>query len=85
MPKLDVVLRMRFRLQADGLANHKGHGFGFGFADLFGGEGAAVAAMQHLVADLMDERGKFLGGLHPGSSVIFPPWERPLAGPIRSE
>ena len=46
------------------LANHKGHGFGFGLADLFGGEGATVAAMEHLVADLMDEGRKFLGGLH---------------------
>jgi len=35
--------------QADGLAHHKGHGFGLGFADLLGGEGAALAAMEHLV------------------------------------
>ena len=64
MPKLDVVGGCGSRSEADGLANHKGHGFGFGFADLFGGEGATVATMEHLVADLMDERGKFLGGLH---------------------
>ena len=49
VPKLDVVGGRGSRLEADGLANHKGHGFGFGFADLFGGEGAAVAAMEHLV------------------------------------
>ena len=64
VPKLDVVGGCGSGAKTDGLANHKGHGFGFGFADLFGGEGAALAAMEHLVADLMDERGKFLGGLH---------------------
>src|SRR5580658_1651559 len=64
VPKLDVVGGRGSRLKADGLANHKSHGFGFGLADLLGGEGATVAAMEHLVADLMDEGGKFLGGLH---------------------
>ena len=56
---------MKFRLKPDRLADHKGHCFGFGLADLFGGQGAAVATMQHFVGDLMRERGEFLGGLHP--------------------
>ena len=47
MPKLDVV-GCGSRPKADGLANHKGPGFGLGFADLFGGEGAALAAIEHL-------------------------------------
>ena len=53
MPELDVVGGCGSRLQADGLANHKGHGLGFGFANLLGGEGATVAAMEHLVGDLV--------------------------------
>jgi hypothetical protein len=47
------------------LADDKGHGFGLGLADLFGGQGAAVATMQHFVSNLMHERGKLLGWLHP--------------------
>jgi len=31
------------------LADHEGHGFGFGFADLLGGQRATVAPVQHLV------------------------------------
>jgi hypothetical protein len=65
VPKLDVVLGCRSVLESDRLANHKGHGFGLGLADLFGGQGAAVATMQHFVGNLMHERGKLLGGLHP--------------------
>jgi hypothetical protein len=48
------------------LADHKGHGFGLGLADLFGGQSASVATMQHFVSDLMHKSRKFLGGLHPG-------------------
>src|SRR5579864_6732122 len=40
MPKLDVVLGCGSVLKSDRLADHKGHGFGFGLADLFGGQGA---------------------------------------------
>ena len=65
VPKLDVVLGRSSVLKSDRLANHKGHGFGLGFADLFGGQGAAVATMQHFVGDLMHERGELLGWLHP--------------------
>src|SRR5580658_2104958 len=65
MPKLDVVLGCRSVLKSDRLANHEGHGFGLGLADLFGGQGAAVATVQHFVGNLMHERGKLLGGLHP--------------------
>src|SRR5581483_5422995 len=64
--KLDVVLGRGSIAQPNRLADHKGHGFRFRLADLFGGEGAAFTAMQHLVRDLMDQRGEFLGGLHPG-------------------
>src|ERR1700689_5247431 len=37
VPKLDVVLGCASVLKSDRLADHKGHGFGFGLADLFGG------------------------------------------------
>src|SRR5580658_7421988 len=50
VPKLDVVLGGSSVLQPDRLADHKGHGFGLGLADLFGGQGAAVATMQHFGA-----------------------------------
>ena len=50
VPKLDVVLGCGSVLKSDRLANHKGHGFGLGFADLFGGQGAAVATMEHFVS-----------------------------------
>ena len=80
MPKLDVVLGCGSVLKSDRLANHEGHGFGLGFADLLGGQGAAVAAMQHLVSDLMHERGKFLGGLHPGKQRDLPAMRETLRG-----
>ena len=50
VPKLDVVSGTSSRFETDGLTNHKGHGFGLGLADPFGGEGTALAAMEHLVA-----------------------------------
>jgi hypothetical protein len=65
VPKLDVVLGRGSVLKSDRLANDESHGFGLGFADLFGGQRAAVAAVQHFVGDLMQKRGKLLGGLHP--------------------
>jgi hypothetical protein len=50
VPKLDVVLGCGSVLKSDRLADDKGHGFGLGLADLFGGQGAAVATMQHFVS-----------------------------------
>ena len=64
VPKLDVVLGCGSVLKSDRLANYKGHGFGLGFADLFGGQRASVATMQHFVRDLVDKRRKLLGWLH---------------------
>jgi hypothetical protein len=84
-PKLDVVGGCASRSKADALADYTGHGFRLGFADLFSSEAAAVAAMEHLVGDFVDERGKFLGGLHPQQQGDLPPWDKPLAGPIRPE
>ena len=66
MPELDVVLRGGSVVQPDCLANHKRHSLGFGFSYRLGGQGATFALMQHFVSDLMHQRGKFLGGLHPG-------------------
>jgi hypothetical protein len=50
VPKLDLVLGRSSVAQSNRLADHEGYGFRFGFADLFGGQGAAFAAMQHLVS-----------------------------------
>src|SRR5260370_7453908 len=50
MPKLDVVLGRSSVLKSDRLANHKRHSFGLGFADLLGGQSAAVASVQHFVS-----------------------------------
>ena len=69
VPKLDVVLGCGSVLKSDRLANHKGHGLGLSFADLLGGQRAAVATMQHFVSNLMHERGKLLGWLHPGKQL----------------
>ena len=66
MPKLDVVLGRSSVLKSDRLANDKRHGLGLGFADLLGGQRAAVASVQHFVGDLVNESGKFFGRLHPG-------------------
>jgi hypothetical protein len=43
-------------LKPDCLTDHKGHGFGFGFPNLFRGQGAAVAPVQHFVRYLMNQR-----------------------------
>ena len=67
-------------LKSDRLADHKGHGFGFGLADLFGGQGAAVATVQHFVSDLMHKRGKLLGWLHPGKQRDLPAIRETLCG-----
>ena len=65
MPKLDVIRGSGPGLKPDCLADHEGNGFGFGLADLLGGQRATVATVQHLVSDLVRKRGEFLGGLHP--------------------
>src|SRR5271155_29476 len=66
MPELDVIGRCGSGLKPDCLADHEGHSLGFGLADLLGGQCATVASVQHLVGDLVRERGKLLGRLHPG-------------------
>jgi hypothetical protein len=53
MPKLDIVGGCGSGLKPDRLADDEGYGFGFGFADLLGGQRATVAPMEHLVGDLM--------------------------------
>src|SRR5580700_11816100 len=80
VPKLDVVLGRSSVLKPDRLADHKGHGFGLGLADLFGGQGAAVATMQHFVSNLMHERGKLLGWLHPCKQRDLPSMRKTLRG-----
>src|SRR5208282_4969955 len=66
VPERYVIRRRTSRLKPDGLADDEGHGFGLGFADLLGGQGAALTPVQEFMADLVRQRGKFLGGLHPG-------------------
>jgi len=44
-----IILGRGSVAQSNRLADHTGHGFRFGFTDLFGGKRAAFAAMQHLV------------------------------------
>ena len=66
VPKLDVVLGCGSVLKTNRLADYKGQGFGLCFADLLGGQRASVATVEHFVGNLMHERRKFLGGLHPG-------------------
>ncbi len=63
VPKLDVILGSGSVLKSDRLSNYKG--LGLGFSDLFGGQRATVAAMQHFVGNLMHEYGELLGWLHP--------------------
>ena len=72
MPEADVVLRGGSVVQPDSLANHKRHSLGFGLSYWLGGQSAAFALMQHFVSDLMHQRGKFLGGLHPGKQSDLP-------------
>jgi hypothetical protein len=72
MPELDVVGRCGSGLKPDCLADHEGHSLGFGLADLLGGQCATVASVQHLVGDLVRERGKLLGRLHPGKQRDLP-------------
>jgi len=50
MPKLDVIGGCGSGLKATRLTDYKGHGFGLGFADLLGGQRAALATMQHFVS-----------------------------------
>jgi hypothetical protein len=75
-----IILGRGSVAQSDRLADHEGHGFRFGLADLLGGEGAAFTAMQHLMSDLMDQRGEFLGGLHPGQQSDLAAVREPLGG-----
>jgi hypothetical protein len=72
MPELDVIGGCGSGLKPDCLADYEGHSLGFGLADLLGGQGATVASVQHLVGDLVRERGKLLGGLHPGKQSDLP-------------
>src|SRR5664280_1878037 len=66
VPNLDVISGGSTCLKTDGLADHEGYGFGLGLTDLLGGQGAALAPVSHLVADLVRQSREFLGGLHPG-------------------
>jgi hypothetical protein len=75
-----IILGCGSVLKPDRLADHKGHGFGLGLADLFGGQGAAVATMQHFVSNLMHERGKLLGWLHPCKERDLPAMRKALRG-----
>ena len=50
MPKLYVVLGCGSVLKSDRLADHESHGFGLGLADLFSGQSATVATVQHFVS-----------------------------------
>src|SRR5690242_10328736 len=72
MPELDVISTCSSRFETNALADHKRHGFGFGLAYLFSGEGSAVTAMQHFVGDLVYERRKFFGWFHAGKQSDFP-------------
>jgi len=65
VPKLDIVLGRGSVLKSDRLANYKSHGFGLCFAYLLGGQRASVATVEHFVSNLMHERRKLLGWLHP--------------------
>jgi hypothetical protein len=67
-------------LKSDRLADHKGHGFSLGLADLLGGQGAAVATMQHFVSNLVHEGGKLLGWLHPSKQRDLPAMRKTLRG-----
>jgi len=80
MPKLDVVLGCGSVLKSDRLANYKGHGFGLGFADLLGGQGASVTTVEHFMGDLMHERGELLGWLHPRKQRDFSPMRDAFRG-----
>ena len=80
VPKLDVVLGCGAVLKSDRLTDHKGHGFGFGFADLLRGHRSAFATVEHFVGDLMHKRGKLLGWLHPWKQRDLPAMRKTLRG-----
>jgi hypothetical protein len=80
MPKLDVISGCGSGLKPECLADHEGYGLGLSLADFLGGQGATVAPVQHLVSDLMRERGKFLGRLHPGKQRDLPAIRQALGG-----
>ena len=54
VPELDVVSGCGSGFKPDCLADHEGHSFSLGLADLFGGKGATVAPVQHLVTYVVD-------------------------------
>src|ERR1039457_1654525 len=66
LPELNVVSRTASCLKPYSVADHECHSLRFGLPNLLGGQSATVAAMQHLMRDLMGERGELLGGLHLG-------------------
>ncbi len=68
VPKLDVVLGCGSVLEAptDWQTTKATRASASVSRTWFGGQSATVAAMQHFVGDLMRERGKLLGWLHPG-------------------
>jgi hypothetical protein len=80
MPELDVIGGCGSSLKSDCLADHKGHGFSLCLADLLGRQAATVAPVQHLVSDLVRERGKLLGGLHSGKQCDLPAMRKTLRG-----
>jgi hypothetical protein len=47
---------------------------------LFGGQGTAVATMQHFVSNLMHQCGKLLGWLHPCKQRDLPAMRKTLRG-----
>ncbi len=63
---------MKFRSQARQIGDHKSHGFRFCLPDLLGGQSATFTAVQHLVTDLVHERGELLSRLHPGKQRDLP-------------
>jgi hypothetical protein len=80
VPKGYVIRRRTSGLKPDGLADDEGHSFGFGFAHLLGSQGAALTPVKEFMADLVRQRGKFLGGLHPGKQRDFSAVGQALGG-----
>jgi hypothetical protein len=59
--QVDVVRRRATSDKPNGLANHKGHGFGLCLAYRLGGGGAPFGLVHHLVRCFMYQRGELLG------------------------
>ena len=62
IPKLNVVGCGRTGFEPDGVANDEGGRFGFRFADLARRLFAAVATVQKLIRQFVDECRELLGG-----------------------